>query len=445
MLTIWWGQYPPFIPQDWKDAWLYFIPKQGKKCDRPDQLRPISLMETFGKIVMGLIADQLKQHLEATLCQSPHFGFLPMRGALDAIARVSQHCALIRELVTTHHRTVARQMQMRPRFTLAGGVQMFLDLTRAFGCADRAILVEHLHELDTPHSLLTIIAHWHEHTRYNIVSPHAADQVAVGVGLRQGCKIAPLLWIVYMSRLLRLLTPLTGPDWIRECMTLYADDIHVGCQYTSAGELDQHLRCMGHLLDCIEQLKLTLSYQKTFVILASTGSNARPALKGRVRRTPQQLIAVIPRGDGSKTELPMRSAVTYLGTIMSYGAFELQTWRHRQRVSWTAFHRLTCWLRHRRLNQEHRIYLWKTCIHTIMTYGIFATNVTVQVLHEYQTTVYQMVRMVLGDHSYKTGHTHQQVLGNHRLPPPLDLLRPMVSGLWQRMQRRQLLLPSHDF
>lgn len=382
LLLSWWGQFPPFIPQDWKDAWLYFIPKPGKKCNSPEHLRPISLMETFGKLVLGLIAEKLKQHLEVILCESPHFGFLPMRGALDAIVRVSHHCALIRELVSTNHRTVPRQMLMRPRYTLVGGIQMCLDLTRAFDSADRTILVEHLHELHTPHSLLTIITHWHEGTRYNLVSPHDVSHVDVGVGLRQGCKIAPLSWLVYMSRLLCLLAPLTGEEWIRACMTLYADDIHVGCQFTSVSELDNHLRCMGHLLDCIEKIKLTLSYQKTFVIMASTGSNARSALKGRVRRTPQQMLAVIQRGEGSKTDLPMRSTVTYLGTVMSCGAFELQTWQQRKKCSWMAFHRLKCWLRHRRLNLAHRLYFWKTCINTIMTYGIFATNVAVQTLKE---------------------------------------------------------------
>ena len=278
-LCTWWGQYPPVIPRDWKDAWLYFIPKPGKPCNSPENLRPISLMETFGKLILGLIAEGLKHHLEPWLCQQPQLGFLSMRGSLDAITRVSQHCSVIRSLVGNHHRTVARQMTMNPCYTVAGGIQMFLDLKRAFDCADRICLIEHLHELHTPHNLLTIITHWHEGTRYHVVSPHTTSPVDVGVGLRQGCKIAPLLWLVYMSKLIQLLLPYTGETWIQNCLTLYADDVHVGCQFTSKWELDWHLQCMGHLLDCIEKLKLTLSYQKTFILLATTGSNARRALK----------------------------------------------------------------------------------------------------------------------------------------------------------------------
>lgn len=445
LLQHWWGSYPPFIPQDWKDAWLYFIPKPGKPCNKPENLRPISLMETLGKIVMGLIADQLKLHLESMLCQFPQLGFLPMRGSLDAIRRVSEHCSRIRALISANHRTVARQMLQQPCRVLVGGIQMFLDLTRAFDCADRTLLVDHLQELHTPHALLTIITHWHEGTRYHIVSPHTITAVDVGLGLRQGCKIAPLLWLVYMSKLLHLLVPLTGESWIAECLTLYADDVHVGCQFTSQSELDHHLQCMGFLLDCIERLKLKLSYQKTFVVLASTGSSARRALKGRVKRTHQTMMALIPRGDGSKTELPMRSTVSYLGAIMSYGPFEHQTWLLRKRAGWAAFARLKCWLRHRQLHLAQRLYLWRTCVHAILTYGITATYVNIKVLTDYQLTIYQMLRVIFGNHSYCTRQTHSEVLDLYQHPHPLELLRCLIHNLWQRLQRRQILIDHDDF
>ena len=84
-------------------------------------------------------------------------------------------------------------------------------------------------------------------------------------------------------------------------------------------------------------------------------------------------------------------------------------------------------------------------IHEIMVYGIFATHVTLQTLQEYQTTVYQMNRMIIGDHSYKTGHTHQQAMQKHHQPLPLQLLWCMAEGLWQRIQRRNILLPHQDF
>ena len=90
---------------------------------------------------------------------------------------------------------------------------------------------------------------------------------------------------------------------------------------------------IGHLLDCIEDLQLQLSYQKSYVILATTGSNQRVAMKRRFKRTNCETFALIPRRDGSKTALPIRTHGVYLGTVMSYHAFELQTWHHRKRAA----------------------------------------------------------------------------------------------------------------
>ena len=66
-LSHWWSYIPPIIPQNWKDSWLFFLPKPGKKNNHPDQLRPISLMEPMGKLVMGLLAAKIRDHV------FPHF------------------------------------------------------------------------------------------------------------------------------------------------------------------------------------------------------------------------------------------------------------------------------------------------------------------------------------------------------------------------------------
>ena len=159
MLQQWWTLSPPYIPQCWRDAWVYFLPKPGKPCTQPDQLRPIALMEPFGKMIIGLLASQLKQHCFSFLSRAPHFGFLPYRAATDAIARVSEHCRRIRSLVNSNRRTVPHQMLAPPRHTLVGGLQLFLDLTRAFDCVVRSLLFTHLLDRGVPEGLVTLLSH----------------------------------------------------------------------------------------------------------------------------------------------------------------------------------------------------------------------------------------------------------------------------------------------
>ncbi|CAL1152943.1 unnamed protein product [Cladocopium goreaui] len=325
------------------------------------------------------------------------------------------------------------------------GLSLFLDLNRAFDSADRRAIFEHLIQLGTPPNLVQLAASWHEDTHYNLSFRGATTSVPVGKGLRQGCKLAPLLWVSFMDLLLRQVAQITGYQWVHDCLTIYADDVHVGCLYRSKHELHTHLVNIGHTLDVIENMKLSLSYSKSHMLIAYAGTNARVALKGILHRSPTGASIRVPRLGREHTCLPLRSKGSYLGVCISYHAFELQTWNHRKQASWLAFARLRAWLRSRQLTRAHRMYLWKTCVFTVLTYGLLATNVTIPVLLDFQGTVYKMVRTVLQDHSYITHTTHQAAFQQHRIDPPLEMLRALAMGLLQRIQRRATILSPNDF
>ena len=442
LLESWWNTPEPLIPQEWRDAWMFFLPKPGKPSTHPSHLRPIALMEPIGKLVLGLLTEQLKSfHLQRLCCQ-PHFGFLPLRGALDAVTRVVAHCRGIRTLIAMQKRTVARQMATRPLYTFCGGLQMFLDLKHAFDSVNRPLLFDHLKDLHTPHPLLHLISSWHVGTRYNLVHNGRTTSVNVDTGLRQGCKAAPLLWVLFMNRFLQILMDKVGQQWIVENVTLYADDIHVGASFFSNTDF-RH--CFGCVLDAIETLKLQLSYAKTYILSATTGSGQKKNLKGVVERTSKGATILLPRADQTKSAIPLRSKGKYLGTELSYGPFEQLTWNLRLKAARSAFARLQCWFKSRQFPVQHRIYLWKVCILSIMHYGICATNVTVKILHEYQQTIYTMMRTVLHNYSYRTRETHQQVFQSVGLEQPLQLLARHVTTFWSRLQRRALTVQSTDF
>lgn len=444
-LTRWWSRSPPVVPVEWRDAWLFFLPKPGKPGTHPSHLRPISLMEPIGKMVLGLLTAQLQACHVNHLCSHPHFGFLPKRDALDAIARVASHCNRIRSLVGNQKRTVARQMANAPRYTLCGGLQMFLDLKHAFDSVNRAALFEHLVHLGTPENLLQLISTWHTDTHYNLIFNGKTTQIPVNVGLRQGCKAAPLLWVLFMDRFLQLLSTKVDATWITEAITLYADDIHVGTVFYSSAQYHDCLHKLGCVLDAVEELQLILSYEKTYIIMATAGTSIQRGLKGTISRTKQGMAIQIPRASGQCSQIPLRAKGKYLGTELSYGQYELQTWHQRLKAARSAFSRLRCWFKNKQFLTTHRIYLWKVCVHTILTYGICATNLTVKILIEYQQTIYQMMRTVLHDHSYHSHRTHQQVFAQFGLDPPLRMLASHVERTWHRLQRRALALTATDF
>ena len=89
LLEKWWNQTPIFIPQQWKQAWLIFIPKPHKSADRLTHLRPLALLEPIGKCVLGLLTKCLAEQLRPKIAAWPQFAFCANRSALDAIRRVT--------------------------------------------------------------------------------------------------------------------------------------------------------------------------------------------------------------------------------------------------------------------------------------------------------------------------------------------------------------------
>ena len=174
---------------------------------------------------------------------------------------------------------------------------MFLDLKHAFDSVNRPLLFDHLKDLHTPHPLLHLISSWHVGTRYNLVHNGRTTSVNVDTGLRQGCKAAPLLWVLFMNRFLQILMDKVGQQWIVENVTLYADDIHVGASFFSNTDFRHCLYCFGCVLDAIETLKPQLSYDKTYILLATTGSGQKKNLKGVVERTSKGATILLPRAD----------------------------------------------------------------------------------------------------------------------------------------------------
>ena len=183
------------------------------------------------------------------------------------------------------------------------------------------------------------------------------------------------------------------------------------------------MECIGHVLDVLEELELTLSYKKSFLLLAHAGTNTRRVLKGLIHRQGQETFLRIPRLNGQSTCLPLRTKVTYLGTIMSYRLFEEATWK---RAAWIAFRRLKPWLQHKAFPIAQRLYLWKTSVFTVLTYSLLASGLTVQILHSFQAVVYKQIRLIIGDHPYLTHHTHQQVFQSHGLDHPVQICCPTL-------------------
>ena len=91
-------------------------------------------------------------------------------------------------------------------------------------------------------------------------------------GVRQGCCAAPFIWARVISLVLSKLETIISYEWLKKCVTIFADDFHIACLFTSEEELQQAMIFIGHIIDELTNLDFILSPQKSSVIIRGNGS-----------------------------------------------------------------------------------------------------------------------------------------------------------------------------
>ena len=445
LLTTWWNKPQPFIPSCWRDGWLLMIPKPKKNTTSPQNLRPLALQEPLGKAVIGLLAQKALSQAMPSLCNWPLWAYMPCRSSLDAILRVSQHCRSVRDLLHSQQLTLHNRAAGVTRYSVCGGIQLFVDLERAFDNVDRSRLFTCLSTLGIDPSIVQLLYCWHVDTQYHVTTGHSCEPVQISKGVRQGCKAAPFLWNCFILTLLRTLMAQTSYEWILACCNIYADDFQIGCVFHSTQELHDVLRIFGLVLHQLHHMGLTVNLSKSAVLLEMTGTNHR-AVQTQVRiKTEQGPKVCIPLPDGTVAHIPIVKHMQYLGVMMSYHHFEDLTVQHRIHLSQVAFARLRRWLCSKRgLNLTQRLHLWQTCIFSVMNYGILATGFTARGLQLLQKTIFVMHRQILGDHAYITGRTNIQALLRHRIDLPILQIWKAVDALQFSLAKRAQHIATSD-
>ena len=439
-ISFWWNQNPPFIPSEWKDGWLCFIPKMQKAPVRPQNLRPLALQDGVGKAVIGLVIQLALRAAWPRVVSWPLFGYLQFRSTQDAIRRVITHCLAVRQLIcsqraTPHQR--ASGLGGSGRMVICGGLQLLVDLNRAFDSVNRNKLFARLHILDIPDSIIHLLCAWHEQTSYHVQTDHGFQPVMIGRGVRQGCKAAPTLFNFFMVVFLTDLCQVLPAEWICSHLTLYADDCHIGGTFCNSSDFERLRTAFGVLFSTLRSLDMTINPDKSVAILAMAGSSYRTFRSRCVQRDQQGEKLRIEMLSGETVLIPLQPCAKYLGVVISYGCFEDASLRHRLTLMQVGFQRLKRWLTGKHsLSVAQRFQMWRCCVFPILTYGTFAVGVTVKGVSKLLTTLTSMLRKVMGDHSYLTRNSNAHAFHIHHIPSPATLLHGAVAGLWTSVTQR---------
>ena len=443
-LSEWWRRPRPFLPSWFRNSWMILIPKPNKPPTNPRALRPLALQEPISKAIVGLLTRAAQHDAFPLLSQMPLWAYLPGRSTQDALARVASHCRAARLLMQSLRTNPFTRQQGLPKLKIAGALQIFLDIERAFDMISREHLFGRLHHLGINPQIIQLLAVWHQETHYTLFCNGEESSIPVGKGVRQGCRAAPLLWNGYMWLFLVELCKEVDSTWVLQCLNVYADDCQMGDLFQSHQALRELLDKINRTLLLLKRFGLTINPTKCTALLTMGGTNHRKIRASITawRDGKEWLCLGTPE---DPLWIPIDTSAKYLGTIISYKNLEDATTRHRVQLARIAFGRLKRWLTGKRgLKRTQRLQLFTTCVYPVLTYGIFSIGITQVGLQHIVQMMYSMLRQILCNHAYITGHSHTHALTANRIALPAEWLWRSAETLQRSIARRNQNAGTQD-
>ncbi|RXN14061.1 RNA-directed DNA polymerase from mobile element jockey-like protein [Labeo rohita] len=278
LLCLCWEQ--GYIPQDMRDAKIITLYKN--KGDRSDcnNYRGISLLSTVGKVFARVALAHL-QVLASRVYPESQSGFRVGRSTVDMIFSLRQ----LQEKC---------QEQQMPLYIA------FIDLTKAFDLVSRSGLFSLLQKIGCPQHLLAVVTSFHDNMHSTVCySGETSKAFQVSSGVKQGCVLAPTLFGIFFSMLLKYafkdcsegvyihtrsdgklynIAHLCAKTKITEVLIremLFADDAAL-TSHTEDG-LQQLVTCLFH---ACKEFGLTISLRKTKVMAQGTETPPNIAIDG---------------------------------------------------------------------------------------------------------------------------------------------------------------------
>jgi hypothetical protein len=126
-----------YFPSSWKEAKIITLPKPGKDPKFPQNLRPISLLPTMGKLFENVIQQIVQKHIDKNnLLNASQFGFRARHSTTLQCMRLMDHTTLNFNMSTA---------------------AVFLDIEKAFDTTWHLGLLNKLSKLKFPTNLTKLI------------------------------------------------------------------------------------------------------------------------------------------------------------------------------------------------------------------------------------------------------------------------------------------------
>ncbi|CAI5973365.1 unnamed protein product [Closterium sp. NIES-65] len=163
------------IPANIKEAITILLHKKGEK-DNLDNYRPITLLNFTYKVLARVVANRMKMHLHKVI-SAEQYGFIPGR-------RISEAIGVVADVIE------AAKKGNEDWYML------LVDFRKAFDSVSRSFLFSTLKEMGFPERFVGWVEGLHKDTRTRLlINGWLGEAVDVKSGVRQGCPLAPYLFL----------------------------------------------------------------------------------------------------------------------------------------------------------------------------------------------------------------------------------------------------------
>ncbi|CAI5937479.1 unnamed protein product [Closterium sp. NIES-65] len=163
------------LPTSVKDAVTILLHKKGAK-DQLDNYRPITLLNISYKVLALVLASRIKKFLHRVI-SSEQFGYIPGRRMSDAVGLVAD--------------IIDAAKNGREDWYM-----LLVDFKKAFDSVSRDFIFDVMGKMGFPARFVGWVRGLHTNTRTNLlINGWMGDAVEVVSGVRQGCPLAPYLFL----------------------------------------------------------------------------------------------------------------------------------------------------------------------------------------------------------------------------------------------------------
>ena len=248
-------------PPDGRQAGCTYCPNQIRLPINLKHLDQSVFSTQLTRSCPASTAASCKSHTYPALKTMPLYAYMAYRGTRDCLLTISHHCRAVREMCRVHGKDQAKQ-------GLWGGLQISLDMEKAFDTISRSMVSRALHVFDMSADLQHLVHSWLAPHRYCISHKELVGMFQASGGIKQGSKDAPFFWTISMYLILHDLLAQYDHAWITSHILIYADDIHLRWIITSPSEGLAALHDLSFLLRVFRAYGLRSINRRAWLSLA---------------------------------------------------------------------------------------------------------------------------------------------------------------------------------